>query len=215
MANLALAGSVSVVLGASLCSAALASPVTEDQFDSSEVEASDPNPHNRPSLRREAHRKCRPRAFFRFHNFRPRNFFIPRTRFVDGPGGTMTATVRRQHRVYFEIEIERIKASDITTTFDRQELVRALANNVNPLIAEEHVVEAGHDYTHEVSKGKYGNLWYRVFGYRVGFSAWRQFEDCRVNRVATGIANVPSRVEGWRYWETVHPTFHGRVLSPK
>ncbi|MEU7892957.1 hypothetical protein AB0B45_08825 [Nonomuraea sp. NPDC049152] len=123
--------------------------------------------------------------------------------------------MRRQHRVYFEVEIERIKASDITTTFDQKQLVRALANNVNPLLAEEHIVEAGHEYTHEVSKGKYGNLWYRVFGYRVGFTAWRKWEDCSVHPIATGIANVPGRVEGWRYWETDHPRFRGHRLSFK
>ncbi|OUC96023.1 hypothetical protein, partial [Streptosporangium minutum] len=54
-----------------------------------------------------------PRNFFRFHDFEPRNFFVPRTHFIDGPGGSMTATVRRQHRVYFEVEIEREKGSEI------------------------------------------------------------------------------------------------------
>ncbi|MGV9309004.1 MULTISPECIES: hypothetical protein [unclassified Nonomuraea] len=214
MATLTLAGSVSMALGASLCSPAIASP-TVGSGASAGVAASDPRPNGRPTLREEARRKCRPRSFFRFHNFEPRNFFIPRSRFIDGPGGEITATVRRQHRVYWEVEIEREKGSEIQMPFNQDTLIRRLRNNVNPLLAEENIVEAGHEYTHTISKNMYGNLWYRVFGYRIGFSAWRQFQNCDVHPVATGIANVPSRVEGWRYWETKRPIFMGRVLSAK
>ena len=34
------------------------------------------------------------------------DFFVPRTRFIDGPGGEMNVSVNRQHRVYAEIELE-------------------------------------------------------------------------------------------------------------
>lgn len=163
----------------------------------------------RHSLLEQARRKCKPRSFFRFHSFRPRNFFVPRTRFIDGPGGTMTVSVTRQHRVYAEMEIERERIGEI----DRDELIRQLRNLVNPLLAEEYIVETGHEYAREITDGKYGNMWYRVFGYRVGFSAWRELYSCRVRKVAAGVANVPARVEGWRYWETDHPMYKGRRLS--
>lgn len=164
-----------------------------------------------PSLAEQARGKCRPRSFFRFHSFRPKNFFVPRTRFIDGPGGTMAASVVRQHRVYAEMELEREKVSEIETG----KLIRQLRNDVNPLLAEEHIVETGHEYTREISDGMYGNLWYRVFGYRVSFTAWRQVYNCRVRKVTAGIANIPARVEGWRYWETRHPMFGGRRLSDR
>lgn len=187
-------------------------------------------------------RRCRPRKFLRFHYVRPRNFFIPRTRFIDGPGGTITASVTRSHRVYAEVEFEREKRKSrtrsrqrtnsrtttpppppegeatITRTTSRaltRQILRELRFMVNPLLAEEHIVEVGHTYTREISPGMYGNLWYRVFGYRVGFSAWRVIGNCRVRPVGTGIANIPARVEGWRYWETKHPTFRGRKLSER
>ncbi len=207
-----LAGSLSVALGATLCSATGSLASANVQPTASPT----PSPTATiPTLRQEAHRKCRPRSLFRFHHFKPINFFVPRTRFIDGPGGTMTANVRRQFRVYFEVEIEREKQSEINRTVLQEELLRRLRNNVNPLLAEEHIVEAGHLYTQAISPGMYGNLWYRVFGYRVGWSTWKELEDCSVNKVATGIANVPARVEGWRYWETKHPMFHGRQLSEK
>ncbi len=163
----------------------------------------------RHTLLEQARKKCKPRSFFRFHSFRPRNFFVPRTRFIDGPGGTMTVSVTRQHRVYAEMEIERERIGEI----DRDELIRQLRNMVNPLLAEEYIVETGHEYVQEITDGKYGNMWYRVFGYRVGFSAWRQIYSCRVRKIAAGVANVPARVEGWRYWETDHPMYKGRRLS--
>ncbi|MEV7008291.1 hypothetical protein [Streptosporangium sp. NPDC051022] len=215
-----MAGSASVALGASVCSALLvpAQSLASAPADPSASPTPTPTP-TFPTIGEEARRKCRPRALFRFHDFRARNFFIPRTRFIDGPGGTMTVSVRRQHRVYLELEIEREKQSEVGHTFTHDELqrslLRRLRNNVNPLLAEEHIVEAGHDYAQVVSPGMYGNLWYRVFGYRVGWAAWQQLQDCSVNRVATGIANVPARVEGWRYWETKHPMFRGHRLSEK
>ncbi|MFI6509538.1 hypothetical protein ACIBCT_18180 [Streptosporangium sp. NPDC050855] len=163
------------------------------------------------TVRGEAQRVCRPKSYFSFHHLRPRNFFVPRTRFIDGPGGTMTASVNRQHRVYAEMEIERERVGSV----DRAELVRQFRNMLNPLVAEEYVVETGHEYTQEISDGKYGNLWYRVFGYRTAFTAWRRVYNCRVHRVAAGIANIPARVEGWRYWETSHPMYRGRKLSER
>ncbi|MBB5130810.1 hypothetical protein HNP84_000498 [Thermocatellispora tengchongensis] len=153
-------------------------------------------------------KRCRPDFFVKLDDLSPMNFFIPRTRFIDGPGGTITATVERETRVYAEIEIEREQQPELT----RRDIIRRFRLMINPLLAEEHVVRAGHQYTHEISKGKYGNLWYRVFGYRVGFTAWRQLGTCRLHRVTSGVASVPARVEGWKYWETDHPVFRGRRL---
>ncbi|WP_440071319.1 hypothetical protein [Streptosporangium sp. OZ121] len=179
-----------------------------DDLDTADA-LDDGDDDTRHTLAEQARKKCKPRSFFRFHSFRPRNFFVPRTRFIDGPGGTMTVSVTRQHRVYAEMEIER-ERYDLITTGD---LIRQLRNMVNPLLAEEYIVETGHEYEQEITDGKYGNMWYRVFGYRVGFSAWRQLYTCRVRKVTTGVANVPARVEGWRYWETDHPMYKGRRLS--
>lgn len=118
----------------------------------------------------------------------------------------MAASVTRQHRVYAEMELEREKISEIETG----KLIRQLRNFVSPLLADEYIVETGHEYTREISDGMYGNLWYRVFGYRVSFTAWRRVYNCRVRKVTAGIANIPARVEGWRYWETRRPMFGGR-----
>ncbi|MEV0590017.1 hypothetical protein [Nonomuraea cavernae] len=154
---------------------------------------------------------CAPHVFFRVRSLQPRNFFIPRTRFIDGPGGEMTVSVTREHEVRAFIETENEKLKSITT----DDVVRQLRQMLLPHLEVRHMVFVGHDYTQKISKGMYGNMWYRVFGYRVGWSAWQRLDNCRQVRVNTGIANIPSRVEGWRYWETKHPMFKGRILSSK
>ena len=82
----------------------------------------------------------------------------------------------------------------------------------SPLLAEEYIVETGHQYTQPITAGMYGNMWYRVFGYRLGFTAWRRVSTCDAFKITAGIANVPSRVEGWKYWETKYPMFRGHRL---
>ncbi|NBE94659.1 hypothetical protein FE391_12610 [Nonomuraea sp. KC401] len=160
---------------------------------------------------RDHHGRCSPHTFFRVKRLSPRNFFVPRTRFIDGPGGSMTVSVTREHEVLAFLETERERTVDFTAG----DVVRSLRKMGLPHLEERHMVFTGHEYTREISKGKYGNMWYRVFGYRVGWSAWRVLGTCRHVEVGTGIANVPSRVEGWRYWETKHPKFKNRLLSWK
>ncbi|MEV4839958.1 hypothetical protein AB0K05_36015 [Nonomuraea sp. NPDC049486] len=154
---------------------------------------------------------CESRVFFKIHRLSPRNFYIPRTRFIDGPGGTMTVSVTREHEVLAFLETESEKQISLTTG----DVVRNLRRLGIPHLEERHMVFAGHEYTREVSKGMYGNMRYRVFGYRVGWSAWSVLGTCRHRLIDRGIANVPAKVEGWRYWETKHPKYHGRILSLK
>ncbi|MFI7700497.1 hypothetical protein [Nonomuraea sp. NPDC049480] len=248
---------------------------------------------------------CGPRIFFKRKYLSPRNFFVPRTRFIDGPGGSMKVRVEREHEVkaYLLTENEKQKivrdergtqtttekgtqttaekgtetttergaettaekgkeitkertveipadmateteratkttaesetaaaaesetdsasksetdsANKSETGFTTKEVVRVLRRMGLPQLEQRHKVFVGHEYTQEISKGMYGNMWYRVFGYRIGWSAWSVLRTCRHVEITSGIANVPARVEGWRYWETRHPMFKGRRLSLK
>ncbi|MGW4411293.1 hypothetical protein ACWEJ6_45200 [Nonomuraea sp. NPDC004702] len=153
--------------------------------------------------------RCDPHTFFKIRSLSPRNFFIPRTRYIDGPGGTITVTVTREYEVRAFRETENEQQFSITTG----DLVRNLRKMGVPHLEERHMVFTGHEYSRTITKGMYGNMWYRVFGYRIGWSAWSVLGTCKQFEVGSGIANVPSRVEGWRYWETRHPKFRGRILS--
>lgn len=214
-------------------------------------------------------KSCKIASFYKIDRFKRRNFYIPGTRYVDGPGGVMRVWVMRAYTVRAEFEIEdwheregrrtrfgpagprdapaevtrevevererergsaRRRASgadgdgadgedEVTrvskvivkdgratlTRGDQRELVRAIRHMVSPLISDDHTVEVGHEYTRQISKGKYGHVRYRVFGYRVGFSKWWRGDDCRVHWAASGVAGVPARVEGWVYRESKRP----------
>ncbi|MEV4803958.1 hypothetical protein AB0K18_28475 [Nonomuraea sp. NPDC049421] len=168
-------------------------------------------------------RNCRPHTFWRIHKLSPRNFFLPRTRYIDGPGGSMTVSVTREHEVlaFLEAEnektksLEKTRARTVDDVTDTKSVVEALRRLGLPHLEERHMVFTGHEYTREITPGKYGNMWYRVFGYRIGWSAWSVLGTCDRRKVAAGLANVPARVEGWRYWETEHPKFKRRILSAK
>lgn len=163
-------------------------------------------------------RNCRPRTFFRIHQMSPRNFYLPRTRYIDGPGGSMTVTVTREKEVTAFLETENEKQKDFSRTFDTfdmRTLVEHLRRLGLPHLEERHMVFSGHEYTKDITEGMYGNMWYRVFGYRIGWSAWSTLGTCEIRKVGSGLASVPSRVEGWHYWETKHPTFKRKKLSDK
>ncbi|MER6006201.1 hypothetical protein ABT120_47190 [Nonomuraea angiospora] len=155
------------------------------------------------------HSRCSPRTIFKADWLSPRNFTVPRTRYIDGPGGKMRVSVTREHQVRASIETFDIRPAAISIG----DLVRGLQRMGLPHLREEYKVFAGHEYKREVSKGMYGNIWYRVAGYRIGWSAWSVLGTCRHVQIDSGIANVPARVEGWRYWETRHPQFKGRRLD--
>lgn len=167
--------------------------------------------------------RCSPHLFFKVHSLSPRNFFLPRTNFVDGPGGTVTASVTREHevRAFLETENERRRAVStnepltLVEPITTREVVHEMRRMGLPHLEERHMVFTGHEYSREITKGMYGHLWYRVFGYRIGWSAWQVMGTCRDVRVASGFANIPARVEGWRYWETKYPTFKHRRLPWK
>lgn len=176
------------------------------------VSADNDHDHDRHHHHHDDDGRCNPRFFYKVHRLSPRNFFVPRTRFIDGPGGSMTVSVTREHEVLAFLETEKERQRTWTDVHD---VVRNLRRMGLPHLEERHMVFTGHEYTQEISKGKYGNMWYRVLGYRVGWSSWRVLGTCRHVEVDRGIANVPSRVEGWRYWETKHPKFKGRMISFK
>ncbi|GII94329.1 hypothetical protein [Sinosporangium siamense] len=173
--------------------------------------AEEPEPSESPTAVSPERRRCFERTFFKADNFVPHNFYVPRTRFIDGPGGEMTVSITREHEVRAFIEHEYQKELAITEL----DLVRSLRKQVTPHLEVRHMVFAGHEYTHKINKGRFGNMWYRVLGYRVGWSAWSQLTNCHRRRITTGIANIPARVEGWIFWETRHPWSKPRKKSKK
>jgi hypothetical protein len=79
----------------------------------------------------------------------------------------------------------------------RKEVVRDLARF--------HTIEFKHEYIRGITKGMYGHMRYRVFGHRIRFQQWHRNGDCRLRKVGSGVAIVPTTSEGWKFWETGCP----------
>ncbi|MEV5552215.1 hypothetical protein AB0L44_01060 [Nonomuraea wenchangensis] len=186
----------------------------EEEVVNDEENVDERRRHRTRIIKDHDHSVCTPRIFYKRGHISPRNFFVPRTRFTDGPGGSMTVSVTREHEVLAFLETEK-EWTRTTNPIEPGEVIRALRKNGIPHLEERHMVFTGHEYTREISDGMYGNMWYRVFGYRIGWSAWSVLSTCRQVEIATGIANVPARFEGWRYWESKHPSYKGRRLPWK
>ncbi|NUW36516.1 hypothetical protein HTZ77_34685 [Nonomuraea sp. SMC257] len=244
--TLATAGTLSVVLAASVAAPAFAADPKKDKklrkavrdhvvsqlhdrdsdsddSDSDDADDADDTPivtTTRHHHRRHLHLAgagddCNRGTFFKIHSLEPRHFYIPRTHFVDGPGGSVTASVHREHEVLAFVEADFEKLRSISTELTPDTIVRTLIRTSIPHLEKRHMIFTGHDYTHDIADGKYGNLWYRAFGYRIRWAVRARLDTCKVVRTAHGIADIPSAVEGWRYWETDKPMFHGKVLSEK
>jgi hypothetical protein len=144
---------------------------------------------------------CEVRSFYKIRTNSSRDFWIPGTHFVDGPGGEMKVWLEREHTVETSLLLEK----EARLEFDFNSFIAEVRKMVSPIITTRIRVELGHEYLRPVSKGKYGHMRYRVFGYKIGFWHWRQYGNCSIRFVGSGLANLPTRKQGWKYWETKKP----------
>ncbi|SDT37952.1 hypothetical protein SAMN04488543_4048 [Friedmanniella luteola] len=59
-----------------------------------------------------------------------------------------------------------------------------------------------HNYSHRISKGKYGHAQYVAWGKKVTWVKYIDTEQCTVKVAGRGTIKFPTNQEGWRYWET-------------
>lgn len=154
-----------------------------------------------PALGPDGGSRCAPRVDVEIDRLAPRNFYVPRAHYIDGPGGLMRGTVTREHNVIASFG----RGRDAQTSITIDDLVRELHTLGFQHVEARHKVFAGHEFRREISKGRYGHLRFRVLGYRVNWSAWSVLGTCRRVKIDSGVASVPARAEGWRYRETRRP----------
>jgi hypothetical protein len=144
---------------------------------------------------------CEVRSIYKIITNRSRDFWIPGTHFVDGPGGAIKVWVEREHHVETSLLIEK----EARLQFDFNSFVAEVRKMVSPIIITRIRVELGHEFARRIRKGRYGHVRYRVFGYKIGFRQWRQFGDCSIRFAGSGLAFFPTSKQGWKYWETRSP----------
>jgi hypothetical protein len=144
---------------------------------------------------------CEVRSVYRIKTHHKRSLWVPGTHFVDGPGGEMEAAVEKEHEVMANVLLEK----EVRLNFDFRSFFAEARKMVSPVIQKRNRVLVGHKYKHLIRNGMYGHMRYRVFGYRIGFWQYRQFGNCGIRFIGSGVANIPTNKQGWKYWETRSP----------
>ncbi|TXJ74087.1 hypothetical protein E2C11_28025 [Streptomyces lavendulae] len=118
------------------------------------------------------------------------------TKYKDGPGGSMNASVTKSGTISAEISG--------STEVSASSVVAAAKASVSAKVGGSVSVTTGHTYTHNISKNKYGHLQYGSWGYKVSWAKYRRKGDgCHgATLVDSGTATLPTSETGWKYWET-------------
>jgi hypothetical protein len=118
------------------------------------------------------------------------------TKFKDGPGGTMKVSVTKSGTISAEVTG--------TGEWSAGAILAKAKTTISVKVAGSVTVTTGHEYTHEISRNKYGHLQYGSWGYKI---AWKRYRsggrncDTRVE-LARGNATYPTSETGWKWWET-------------
>jgi hypothetical protein len=65
-------------------------------------------------------------------------------------------------------------------------------------------ISTGHNYTHDISRNKYGHMQYGASGYVTTWKKWRSNSghSCDTVEIGHGKATFPTSETGWKFWET-------------
>ncbi|MBM2617153.1 hypothetical protein JIG36_16495 [Actinoplanes sp. LDG1-06] len=123
------------------------------------------------------------------------SYFLPSaTRYKDGPGGTITASVTRSGTITgtvngsMEVGLAAVVASAKST--------------INGSISGSVAVTTGHTYTRDIAPRKYGTLTYGSWGYKATWAKVRTYSNCNQRTLGSGTAKLPTRAVGWKYTES-------------
>ncbi|WLW54850.1 hypothetical protein [Streptomyces sp. YU58] len=130
-----------------------------------------------------------------------KNYFVKSwwngTHLKDGPGGTMSLSVTKSGTLS--------ATASASTDVSVKAIVAKAKVTVSASVTTSVTVTVGHQFTHDITKGKYGNAQYGSWGYKVGFTkkktSYNGYGYCSVH-TTKGTAVLPTSSTGWKYWET-------------
>ncbi len=125
------------------------------------------------------------------------NYHIPTSGqyYKDGPGGTMTVSVTESSTIS--------ATGTVTAGATVSGIVAEAKVEVSASITVSKTITTGHEYSRMISSGKYDNLQYGSWGYKLSWAYWRVNSNCTSTKVSSGTNFLaPSSAVGWRYWET-------------
>ncbi|WP_228034101.1 hypothetical protein [Streptomyces spongiae] len=118
------------------------------------------------------------------------------TKYKDGPGGTIKVSVTKGGTISLEVSG--------SGEWSAGALLAKAKVTVSAKVAGSVTVTTGHEFSHEVTRNKYGHLQYGSWGYKVNWKRYRSSgRNCgsRVE-IGHGKATLPTTETGWKYWET-------------
>ncbi|MFG2968370.1 MULTISPECIES: hypothetical protein [unclassified Streptomyces] len=130
-----------------------------------------------------------------------KNYFIKSwwngTHLKDGPGGTITVSVTKSGTLS--------ATASASTDVSVKAIVAKAKVSVSASVTASVSVTVGHQFSHDITKGKYGNAQYGSWGYKVAFTkkkvSYNGYGYCSTH-TSHGTAILPTTATGWKYWET-------------
>ncbi|MFF9409063.1 hypothetical protein ACF1B0_26595 [Streptomyces anandii] len=118
------------------------------------------------------------------------------TKYKDGPGGTISVSVTKGGTISAEVSG--------TVGADVDAIILTAKTSVSWKIGGSVTITTGHNYSHNISRNKYGHLQYGSWGYQLTWKKWRSNSgsSCNTVEIGHGSATVPTSETGWKYWET-------------
>jgi hypothetical protein len=118
------------------------------------------------------------------------------TKYKDGPGGTMSVSVTKTGTISAEFSA--------SGEWSAGAILAKAKTTISIKIGASVSVAIGHNYSHDISRNKYGHLQYGSWGYKLNWKRYRSAggSSCGGVEIAHGSATLPTSETGWKYWET-------------
>ncbi|MFJ9350269.1 hypothetical protein [Streptomyces sp. NPDC101237] len=128
------------------------------------------------------------------------NYHVPSlwngTSYKDGPGGNMSVSVTKSGTISGEVSG--------SGEWSAGAILAKAKTTISVKVAASVSVTTGHNYSHDISRNKYGHLQYGSWGYKMTWKRWRSSSgsSCNTVEIGHGTAVYPTSETGWKYWET-------------
>lgn len=114
--------------------------------------------------------------------------------FKNGPGGTMSVTKDYSGSASFQVTAGASSEVGAVLAKAKVEVSASLTLTNSSTVTN--------NYSHPITKGKYGNAQYVSWGRTVNWKKFYIDAKCKTTTKATGTIKFPAASEGWYYWET-------------
>jgi hypothetical protein len=139
---------------------------------------------------------CPPDLWYSLHATNNKMRFNGIPIFKDGPGGTLSVTKNFTSSVGFQVTAGAESEAGLIFAKAKVSISASLTKTNSSSIT--------HNYSHNISRHRYGHAEYVSWGKTVYWKEWQQMGNCTARIIRSGTIKFPSIEEGWYYWETLH-----------